>query len=105
MDTDDLKSWFGILALIVIELGLITLRVGLNVFIADFLKNWLRKYILVVDMDYKALLTAHRASGGALQVLTDEIIRTLKASHGLLSPGGVERVRPLPATFACAPRR
>ncbi|WP_417741789.1 TRAP transporter large permease [Salipiger sp.] len=33
MDTDSLKIWFGILALIVVELGLITPPVGLNVFI------------------------------------------------------------------------
>ncbi|MCA8880846.1 MAG: TRAP transporter large permease [Rhodobacteraceae bacterium] len=33
MDADSLKIWFGILALIVVELGLITPPVGLNVFI------------------------------------------------------------------------
>lgn len=33
MSTDELKIWFGILALIVVELGLITPPVGLNVFI------------------------------------------------------------------------
>jgi len=33
MDAEDLKIWFGILALIVVELGLITPPVGLNVFI------------------------------------------------------------------------
>lgn len=33
MDTDQLKIWFGILALISVELGLITPPVGLNVFI------------------------------------------------------------------------
>ncbi|MEM7462361.1 MAG: TRAP transporter large permease [Pseudomonadota bacterium] len=33
MDTEDLKIWFGILALIVVELGLITPPVGMNVFI------------------------------------------------------------------------
>ncbi|WP_172331983.1 TRAP transporter large permease [Mangrovicoccus sp. HB161399] len=33
MDNDSLKIWFGILALIVVELGLITPPVGLNVFI------------------------------------------------------------------------
>lgn len=33
MSEDDLKIWFGILALIVVELGLITPPVGLNVFI------------------------------------------------------------------------
>jgi tripartite ATP-independent transporter DctM subunit len=33
MGADDLKSWFGILALIVVELGLITPPVGLNVFV------------------------------------------------------------------------
>ena len=31
--TEDLKIWFGILALIVVELGLITPPVGMNVFI------------------------------------------------------------------------
>ena len=33
MTTDDLRIWFGILALIVVELGLITPPVGLNVFV------------------------------------------------------------------------
>jgi tripartite ATP-independent transporter DctM subunit len=33
MDTEDLKIWFGILALIVVELGLITPPVGMNVFV------------------------------------------------------------------------
>ncbi len=33
MDTESLKLWFGILALVVVELGLITPPVGLNVFI------------------------------------------------------------------------
>lgn len=33
MSTDDLKVWFGILALVVVELGLITPPVGMNVFV------------------------------------------------------------------------
>jgi len=33
MTSDDLKIWFGILALIVVELGLITPPVGMNVFV------------------------------------------------------------------------
>lgn len=33
MSTEDLKIWFGILALVVVELGLITPPVGLNVFV------------------------------------------------------------------------
>lgn len=37
MDTEQLKIWFGILALIVVELGLITPPVGLNVFIINAL--------------------------------------------------------------------
>ncbi len=37
MDAEDLKIWFGILALIVVELGLITPPVGLNVFIINTL--------------------------------------------------------------------
>ncbi|MEJ8476035.1 TRAP transporter large permease [Roseibium algae] len=37
MGVDDLKIWFGILALIVVELGLITPPVGLNVFIINAL--------------------------------------------------------------------
>ena len=37
MSTDDLKIWFGILALIVVELGLITPPVGLNVFVISAL--------------------------------------------------------------------
>lgn len=37
MSTDDLRIWFGILALIVVELGLITPPVGLNVFVISAL--------------------------------------------------------------------
>ncbi len=37
MSTEDLKIWFGILALIVVELGLITPPVGMNVFIISAL--------------------------------------------------------------------
>jgi len=33
MSTEELKIWFGILALIVVELGLITPPVGMNVFV------------------------------------------------------------------------
>lgn len=33
MNTEDLKIWFGILALVVVELGLITPPVGMNVFV------------------------------------------------------------------------
>lgn len=39
MDVDELKIWFGILALIVVELGLITPPVGLNVFIISSLSK------------------------------------------------------------------
>jgi len=39
MDSESLKIWFGILALIVIELGLITPPVGLNVFIINMLSK------------------------------------------------------------------
>ncbi len=39
MSTDDLKLWFGILALVVVELGLITPPVGLNVFIISSLSE------------------------------------------------------------------
>ena len=37
MDSESLKIWFGILALVVVELGLITPPVGLNVFIISSL--------------------------------------------------------------------
>jgi TRAP-type C4-dicarboxylate transport system permease large subunit len=37
MSTDDLRIWFGILALIVVELGLITPPVGMNVFVISAL--------------------------------------------------------------------
>ncbi len=37
MGTEDLKVWFGILALVVIELGLITPPVGMNVFVISSL--------------------------------------------------------------------
>jgi len=35
MSQDDLKVWFGIIALIVVELGLITPPVGMNVFVIN----------------------------------------------------------------------
>jgi tripartite ATP-independent transporter DctM subunit len=37
MSVDDLKIWFGVIALVVVELGLITPPVGLNVFIINSL--------------------------------------------------------------------
>ncbi|SEL19832.1 TRAP transporter, DctM subunit [Roseovarius azorensis] len=37
MSTEDLKIWFGILALVVVELGLITPPVGMNVFVISAL--------------------------------------------------------------------
>ena len=37
MTTEDLKIWFGVLALIVVELGLITPPVGMNVFVISAL--------------------------------------------------------------------
>ena len=37
MDPDDLKLWFGIITLIVVEIGLITPPVGLNVFVINSL--------------------------------------------------------------------
>lgn len=39
MTSDDLKVWFGILALIVVELGLITPPVGMNVFVISALSK------------------------------------------------------------------
>ena len=39
MNNEDLKIWFGIIALVVVELGLITPPVGLNVFIISSLSN------------------------------------------------------------------
>lgn len=42
MSTDDLKIWFGIIALVVVELGLITPPVGLNVFIISALAKDVR---------------------------------------------------------------
>ena len=35
MDTEDVKIWFGIVALIVVETGLITPPVGMNVFVIN----------------------------------------------------------------------
>jgi TRAP-type C4-dicarboxylate transport system permease large subunit len=37
LSTEDLKIWFGILALVVVELGLITPPVGMNVFVISAL--------------------------------------------------------------------
>ena len=37
MNSEELKLWFGVLALVVVELGLITPPVGLNVFIISSL--------------------------------------------------------------------
>ena len=37
MSTEELKVWFGILALVVVELGLITPPVGMNVFVISAL--------------------------------------------------------------------
>lgn len=42
MSNEDLKIWFGIIALVVVELGLITPPVGLNVFIISSLSQGVR---------------------------------------------------------------
>lgn len=42
MSTDELKIWFGIIALVVVELGLITPPVGLNVFIISAMSEGVR---------------------------------------------------------------
>ncbi|MEM1384740.1 MAG: TRAP transporter large permease [Pseudomonadota bacterium] len=42
MTTDEMKIWFGIIALVVVELGLITPPVGLNVFIISALADNVR---------------------------------------------------------------
>jgi TRAP-type C4-dicarboxylate transport system permease large subunit len=42
MPEDDLKMWFGIISLIVVEVGLITPPVGLNVFIINSLAQGTR---------------------------------------------------------------
>ena len=42
LDTEQLKIWFGIIALVVVELGLITPPVGLNVFIISSLADNVR---------------------------------------------------------------
>ncbi len=53
MDVDGLKIWFGILALVVVELGLITPPVGLNVFIIHSLaKHTTMKEIFIGVMPF-----------------------------------------------------
>ncbi len=53
MNTDNLKIWFGILALVVVELGLITPPVGLNVFvIKSFSPNTPTKSIFLGVMPF-----------------------------------------------------
>ena len=42
LDTEEMKIWFGIIALVVVELGLITPPVGLNVFIISALSQGVR---------------------------------------------------------------
>jgi hemerythrin-like metal-binding protein len=46
--------------------------------INDYLKAWLRKHILVVDMDYRATLTAAGNRRGAMAVLVEALIETLE---------------------------
>ena len=66
MSTDDLKIWFGILALIVVELGLITPPVGLNLFIISNLAA------PRTDRDGKAQSSVYR---GVLPFLVAELLR------------------------------
>jgi hemerythrin-like metal-binding protein len=49
--------------------------------INDYLKDWLKTHILVVDMDYKVVLTAASSRGASLKVLTEELIRTLEQAR------------------------
>lgn len=46
------------------------------------LKNWLTKHILVVDMDYKSVLTAQGNNSATITGLTDELIKVLENARG-----------------------
>jgi len=45
--------------------------------INDYLKDWLSQHILIVDMDYKSVLTAAANRGASLRVLADELTDAL----------------------------
>jgi len=46
--------------------------------INDYLKDWLKNHILVVDMDYKTVLAAAAARGESMPLLMEELIATLE---------------------------
>lgn len=46
--------------------------------IGDYLKDWLTKHILIVDMNYKAVLMADSHRGASMMVLIGELTRTLE---------------------------
>ncbi len=57
MGAEDLKIWFGILALIVVELGLITPPVGLNVFIIYALADGVHMIVRIMLLIFVPVLT------------------------------------------------
>lgn len=63
--------------------------------INDYLKDWLRQHILVVDMDYKSVLTAATNRPASLKVLSDELIDALAEIEANPSPEAIGRAKSL----------
>ena len=76
MSLNDLKVWFGILALIVVELGLITPPVGMNVFVISSLARdvpMMQTFIGVLPFFFAELIrVAILISGGGLGTIRFE---------------------------------
>lgn len=63
----------------------------MSAIIQDFLKEWLSKHILVIDMDYKALLTADANRGRSIDLLTAELVKTLEDARGKPTPDALDK--------------
>ncbi len=65
--------------------------------IEDYLKDWLREHILVVDMDYKALLTGAMGRGGSLALLASTLVESLEEARSKPTTEAIDRALALAA--------
>jgi hemerythrin len=67
----------------------------MGMIINNYLKDWLSQHILIVDMDYKSVLTAAANRGASLRVLANELTDALAEIEANPSAEAIGRAKSL----------